>query len=113
LLWLAVFSPIDLVFSPKVHLDIVEAQFMPSSEAQSIKRIHRIGQTEESFVTIFTCKDILFERLVADKKEFASAFGDAARMTPEGEINASTIQMKTKYRLLQADFGEYKGLKTV
>jgi hypothetical protein len=61
------------------HLDIVEAQFSPSSEAQAIKRVHRIGQTQETLVAIFTCNDILFERLVNDKMEFASQFGDAAR----------------------------------
>ena len=61
------------------HLDIIEAQFSPSTEAQAIKRVHQIGQTQETFVKVFTCKDILFERLVAEKKEFATTFGDAAR----------------------------------
>ena len=41
----------------------------------------RVGQTQETFVTIVTCTGILLKRLVNDKMEIASTSGDAARTT--------------------------------
>jgi SWI/SNF-related matrix-associated actin-dependent regulator 1 of chromatin subfamily A len=77
---------VGLTLTASCEIDVLESDWSPAGNAQAIKRVHRIGQTEKvraRFITLANSIDETVNRIVAHKTaSIASIEGEAMNAAP-------------------------------